>query len=244
MTKKPINYSNSSIYKIVCKDPSITDCYVGSTTNLIKRRASHKFDCNNEKDKRYNFYVYQFIREHGGFDNFQIIEIEKFNDCEDKESLLRRERYYLEKLGAKLNKVRPIITIEEHKETIKQNSKEHYEQNRERIKEKRKEYREQNRERINEKAKEHYKQNRERIKEKVKEYREQNKERINEKAKEHYEQNKQKIKEYREQNRELIKKKAKEKITCECGSIIVKYTKQRHYRSIKHQNYLNNLNLN
>ena len=188
MTKKPINYSNSSIYKIVCKDPSITDCYVGSTTNLIKRRASHKFDCNNEKDKRYNFYVYQFIREHGGFDNFQIIEIEKFNDCEDKESLLRRERYYLEKLGATLNKVRPTRT-----------------------------------------QKEYYKDNKELFKEKHKDYYEANKELIKEKHKDYYEQNKEKL---------------KKKMTCECGSIIVKNTKQRHYRSIKHQNYLNNLNLN
>jgi len=84
-----------------------------------------------------------------------------------------------------------------------------------------------------------------------KEYREQNKNKFLEYQKEYYEQNKDKIleyreknrdtllaqrKEYREQNRDKISIKAKIKVTCECGSVIVKLA--RHKRSKKHQAYL------
>ena len=88
MTKTPINYSKSSIYKIVCKDANIKDCYVGSTTNLTKRKYLHKSVCNNVNDKAYNCYLYQYIRENGGFHNWDFIEIEKF-DCKTKEVVTR-----------------------------------------------------------------------------------------------------------------------------------------------------------
>ena len=32
MPKKEIDYSNTIIYRIVCKDTNITECYVGHTT--------------------------------------------------------------------------------------------------------------------------------------------------------------------------------------------------------------------
>ena len=41
MTKLPINYSKSVIYKIVCKNPEIEDFYIGSTTNLTQRKYTH-----------------------------------------------------------------------------------------------------------------------------------------------------------------------------------------------------------
>ena len=49
MPLTPIKYENGLIYKIVCNDPNITDCYIGSTTNIVKRRQSHKSACNNKK---------------------------------------------------------------------------------------------------------------------------------------------------------------------------------------------------
>jgi len=112
MTKIKFDYSKACIYKIVCRDPEIKDCYVGSTTNLIKRRSQHKCACNSENSKGYNRYKYQFIRENGGFDNWQVLEIEKV-DCKSKEELLRRERYYVEKLHASLNKNIPNRTKKE-----------------------------------------------------------------------------------------------------------------------------------
>ena len=43
------DYNNTIIYRIVCKDANITDCYVGHTTNMVKRRQQHKHTCNNER---------------------------------------------------------------------------------------------------------------------------------------------------------------------------------------------------
>jgi len=65
MSKNEIDYSKSVIYKIVCKDINITECYVDSTTNLIKQRWAKKTWYKNSKSKSYNIYVYQFNRESG-----------------------------------------------------------------------------------------------------------------------------------------------------------------------------------
>ncbi len=67
MPKNKINYSNTIIYKLCCNDPEITDIYIGNTTNFTKRKNNHKSCCNNSNDKNHNFYVYQFIRNHGGW---------------------------------------------------------------------------------------------------------------------------------------------------------------------------------
>ena len=96
------NYQNGTIYKIVCKDGSITDCYVGSTTNHSKRKSQHKSACNNEKDKRYNLPVYRFIRDNGGWDNWEFVLLEDY-PCNKKKQLNIRERYWFEKLNATLN---------------------------------------------------------------------------------------------------------------------------------------------
>ena len=45
-----VDYSNTIIYKIYCKDECITDIYVGHTTNFIQRKSGHKAACNNEKN--------------------------------------------------------------------------------------------------------------------------------------------------------------------------------------------------
>ena len=116
MTKLPINYQKACIYEIVCKDVNITEMYVGSTTNLIKRRNQHKSACNNEKDKRHNAFVYQFIRENGSFDNWDVVLIERVIDCKDKENLHKRERYYIEEKKAELNKSIPLRTHKEYRE--------------------------------------------------------------------------------------------------------------------------------
>ena len=97
-----VNYKNSTIYKIVCKDLDIKDCYVGSTTNFNRRKLEHKRKYNNSNDKKYNYKVYKFIRDHGNFDNFDIIEVERYCAI-DKNDLHARERYWLEKLKANLN---------------------------------------------------------------------------------------------------------------------------------------------
>ena len=46
-----VDYSKSMIYKLCCKDVNIKEIYVGSTTNLIKRKYQHKADCYNKNRK-------------------------------------------------------------------------------------------------------------------------------------------------------------------------------------------------
>jgi hypothetical protein len=133
MPRLPINYENACIYEIVCKDVNITQRYIGSTTNLIKRRNQHRSSCNNEKRKNYNQYVYQFIRENGSFDNWVVVLIEKVIDCKDKEHLHKRERFYIEDKKAELNKYIPLRTQKEWREDnryeINERQREYYANN-------------------------------------------------------------------------------------------------------------------
>ena len=141
MPKLPMDYSKSIIYKIVCKNPEIKDCYVGSTTNYDKRKWNHKYDCNNEKSKNYNYNIYKFIRDNGNWENFDMIIIEKFK-CNDKLELHQRERYWLENLKASLNSKIPTRTDKEYRED-----------NKDKINEYNKEYRDNNKQKIAEKVK-------------------------------------------------------------------------------------------
>lgn len=162
MTKLPIDYSKGVIYKIVCKNPEIKECYVGSTTDLRRRKNRHKTTCNNPNDViHHNLYVYQFIRENGGWDNWEVIEIEKY-PAVDGDDLRRQERHYLEQLNATLNRCKPMRSEIEKKEYHQQYREQHrnenieysnnyYQKNKEILKEKQREYHEKNKEKINEK---------------------------------------------------------------------------------------------
>jgi len=78
MPKIPINFSKTVIYKICCNDATITDIYVGHTTDIITRRYTHKSHSTNDKNKSYNLKPYQFIRKNGGWDNWSLIQIEEY----------------------------------------------------------------------------------------------------------------------------------------------------------------------
>ena len=101
MPRKQIDYSKTHFYKIVCKDISITDCYVGHTTDFTKRKNHHKRNCYNQKSKNFTNYVYQFIRENGGWDNFDMV-IVKIQECENSLEARRIEREFVEQLQATL----------------------------------------------------------------------------------------------------------------------------------------------
>ena len=163
----PLNYQNSVVYKICCKDPEIKDIYVGSTTNFKRRMSNHKTNCNNEKNKHYNYPVYRFIRDHGGFNNWSVVKIRDVV-CKDKYELVAEERKEFEKLGATLNRQYPQRSqkeyIEENKEKIDNYKQEWYEENKEEILEKRKEYYDEKKEEILEYHKEYYQK---KLKEKV-----------------------------------------------------------------------------
>ena len=102
------------IYKLCCRDPTITEVYIGSTKNLHLRKNQHKSKCNNVNCKEYNYHVYQFIRANQGFDNWHIIQLEEV-EFNTKHELLVRERYFFELLNASLNMQVPNRTCAESK---------------------------------------------------------------------------------------------------------------------------------
>ena len=108
MPKNAIDYSKCLMYKICCLDTSITDIYVGMTTNYNKRKASHKTVCCNDKASHYNYYIYQFIRENGGWSNWIIIIIEQY-PCDNNLEARKREHELIVNLGASLNKIVGVV---------------------------------------------------------------------------------------------------------------------------------------
>lgn len=204
-----MNFENAVIYKLVCKDPEILDTYVGSTMNYTKRKYMHKHHCTNEQAENHHLYVYKFIRDHGGWDNWQMLEICKASECTTKQELCRLERRYLEELKATLNKVVPTRTdheyyvdnIEKHKERCKQ----YEEENKEKLNEYRKEYYQKTKEAKKPYRKQYNEENREHLAEYRKKYRLENSDDIAAKKKAHYAENKDKIrlkqKEYRERKK-------------------------------------------
>ena len=86
-----VDYTNTHFYKIVCKDLNIKECYVGHTTNFKTRKQHHKQGCNNQSAKCFNLFVYQFIRENGGWENWDMILIDTLK-CENRLEALKRER--------------------------------------------------------------------------------------------------------------------------------------------------------
>jgi hypothetical protein len=105
MPKEVVDYSNTIIYKIYCKDISIDDVYVGHTTNFSQRKYQHKISCNNLNNK---LKIYNTIREHGGWENWDMVEIGKYN-CKDHTEARIKEQEHYDLLNCSLNSCPPFI---------------------------------------------------------------------------------------------------------------------------------------
>jgi hypothetical protein len=105
MPKTDIDYSNTIIYKITCKDTAITDVYVGHTTNFVQRKHSHKQNTMNNNINHCK--LYQVMRANGGWNNWKM-EIVHFFDCKDQYEARKKEQEYFESLKATLNSVEPM----------------------------------------------------------------------------------------------------------------------------------------
>ena len=150
------NYQNGKIYKIVNDSSNLV--YYGSTIQpLYKRFYKHKTQ----------FHLCTSKRIFEG-ENPKIILVEKC-PCNDKEELIKRERYYIENNEC-VNKKIPGRT-----------QKEWCEDNKEKLKKQKKEYRENNIEKIQEYEREWREENKEKLKKQKKEYREANREVIRKK---------------------------------------------------------------
>ena len=205
-----VNYSNSKIYKLCCNNTDITDIYVGSTVDFGNRKRQHKSVCDNESSNRYNLQVYKFIRANGGWNAWNMIQIEAYN-ATDKRSLEARERHWIETLKPSLNKYIPTRT-----------QREWCEDNKEHVASKHKQYYQEHKEQKLAKQKKYNQDNREQIKQYKKQHRQNNKEALSAKSKQYYQNNKEAL---------------SAKVECDCGCVVIKKHLLRHTRTAKHKFY-------
>ena len=208
---------NNTIFGIIylikhktCDDKKV---YVGSTNNLKQRIKKHEEGCYYEKSKKNNINLYKYIRQNGGFNEYQFIILECYV-CNFKYELHYKEDDYIKMYDNNLNSKRAYLTRGEKREKHnKMRRKNNYD-------------------------KRYYDNNKEIVLNRCKEYREQNKDKINEKAKKKYDENKEnesmRSKKYYDENKEKINKK----ITCECGSIVSKHHITTHRKTLKHIQYI------
>ena len=77
-------------YKITCREKENKSCYIGKTKNFYTRVATHKSHC-----KFSNIKLYQYIRDHNGWENFDIEIIHKCI-CDEKSSILLEGHFITE----------------------------------------------------------------------------------------------------------------------------------------------------
>jgi len=211
MPKIPTDYTKTIIYKLVNKeDYDNANIYIGSTTNFTKRKNYHKFSCLNEKSKEYHQKKYQSIRDNGGWNEWNMIEIEKY-PCNDKKEAEAKEEYWRTHFNAVLNS-KACSSLTDNKTEYG------------------KIYRETNKGKIAENMKIYRQDNKEKRVEYNKIYSEVNKDKISERRKLYYETNKEKIAEYRQDN------KGKKKMKYETNKEKLNQKRRENYLKKKEQN--------
>jgi hypothetical protein len=88
------DYSTTYVYEIVCKDVSVSKKYLGYTTNFTQRKYNHKraYQQNPTQTE-----IYTTMTENGGFDNWHIRVIAKYNckDADDARMMLQNHPGYI-----------------------------------------------------------------------------------------------------------------------------------------------------
>ena len=113
MPRKPMDYSKTLIYKIQHYTYESL-LYVGHTTDFTKRKSAHKQHTNRENGNEYNRKVYTMIRENGGWEMFNMIEVKKF-PCNDKREAEAEEDKVMRELKASMNTNRAFLTPDDVK---------------------------------------------------------------------------------------------------------------------------------
>ena len=201
------DYSKSKIYKMECGELT----YIGSTTQptLARRLAGHKADykrwCLGKESNCSSFRLFEIGEP-------TIVLLESVN-CNNKDELHRRERYYIESMEC-VNKCIPTRTqkdwYQDYSEKVIEKTRKYYQANSEKIKE----YCQANKDKIKQTNYEYRQANADKIKEKHREYIQANADKIKEKMREYQQANADKIKEhnckYRQANADKIKEYQRE----------------------------------
>ena len=103
----------SVFYKLCSKAPEIKDIYIGCTKRLFRHMTKHYYVCHTSTTPQHNAYVYRFVREHGGWNDwtYEILETATLTTMEQR----KLKRHYIETLKATLNTYLPIRTDRERK---------------------------------------------------------------------------------------------------------------------------------
>ena len=80
----------------------VNEIYIGSTKDYAVRKSKHKSSCNNENSPQYNYKLYKYIREHGGFDYWNMIILDEI-ETEDIKKVRKLEAENIYKYKASLN---------------------------------------------------------------------------------------------------------------------------------------------
>ena len=188
--------TNYFMYKICPKNKELALCYVGHTINFSERMRHHKLQALNENGNKSHQKHYVAIRQNGGWDEWEMIEIEKIN-AKTKLEARMREQELIKEHKANLNILSAFITEDERKEKKKIITEKYREENKELLKEQTKQYKEDHKDIITEQMKKYREENKEKIREKTKEYIENNKEKHDETQKAWREKNTENLKEKR-----------------------------------------------
>jgi len=128
------------IYIIKCKDPNLKGCYVGQTAHYIKRCKQHRYNSKCILSDAYHRTIYQYIRNHGGFQNFTI---EILHTLEEEQHIINKlEGFYIQKFKALNYQVAGRTRHQYHidnKETLNAKSILYYNEHRDVLLEKKKE---------------------------------------------------------------------------------------------------------
>ena len=165
MEGKINNYNNGKIYFLM-NNINHEIFYIGSTVKtLTVRLKNHKYDAFNFNSRCYDGYKCNYIRlmninDSSGYNNNISIHLIENYQCDSKDELLYRERYWIQSIGPSTNNILPIISKNERNIYRKK----YFQDNKEKIKEKRKIYMEKNGEKIRAKGIQYIKNHKEEIK--------------------------------------------------------------------------------
>ena len=123
-----VDYSKTFIYKLCCRNPTISPIYIGHSTNFKQRNQKHKYGCNNINSKGYNQYKYRFIRDNGNYENWIMIKLYDF-PCISKREAEAEECKTMIELNATLNSMKSFVSEEEKKEKKKEWNDKKYQNN-------------------------------------------------------------------------------------------------------------------
>jgi hypothetical protein len=187
---------NYTMYKILPKNAALEYCYIGHTNNFAFRKQQHRSPCIETSHSKAHIKLYETIRNNGGWDDWEMIELEKFNNKTKLEARIR-EQELIKEHNANLNMLSAYITEDERQANKKAITEKFREENKEYLAQQTKKYKEEHKDVIAEQMKKYREENKEKIYQKTKEYRENNKEKHQEWQKAWHEKNKELLKEKR-----------------------------------------------